>query len=103
MNNFNNFIQEFNNITLIPIFEIPVINLHNKESDFIIFDITINSENSTFEAQRIAFNTEEENSIKIAFTSSYIDADFSIDENLQDLYESCTEDICNSDFFELRE
>jgi phosphate uptake regulator len=103
MKKIDKFTKEFNEITKIKIFEIPVTNLQNNESDFIIFDIDINSENSTFEAQRIGFNIEEENSIKIAFTSSDIDTDFSIDENLQDLYSNCIEDICNSEFFELSE
>jgi hypothetical protein len=103
MKKLNKFTEEFNEITKMKIFEIPVTNLQNNESDFIIFDIGINSENSTFEAQRIGFNIEEENSIKIAFTSSDIDTDFSIDENLQYLHSNCIEDIFNSEFFELSE
>jgi hypothetical protein len=46
---------------------------------------------------------EEEKSEKIAFDSVEIDMDFSLDENLQSLYDEIINSIIDSEFFKLPE
>lgn len=94
-----NLINEWDKVTLMKIFEIEVIDKRTKETDYIIFDIDI--EDGKFIAQHIGLTTEQENSDKIAYTSIDIDTDFSLDENLQELYRACIDAICESEFFEL--
>lgn len=101
MNDFQNFVKDFNSIERIIIFEVAVIDKRTGRKDYIAFDITINEADKTFVAQRIGFNEDEERSNNIAFTESAIDADFSIDENLQELYAECINDVMSSEFFTL--
>ena len=84
---------------LLHIFEIEVIDKRTKETDYIIFDIFV--QNSFFIAQHISLTAIEERSKKIAFKRTKIDADFSIDVNLQKLYSVCIDAIIESDFYEL--
>lgn len=91
--------QEFEEITLLRIFEIEVIDRRTNEADYIIFDISINGDN--LQAQHVGLNKEEEQSDKIAFKSIELDDCFSLDENLFDLLEECNEAINNSEFYEL--
>jgi hypothetical protein len=51
-------------------------------------------------AQHESLSTEQEQSDKIAFVSIDIDPDFSIDENLQELYSECNTAIIDSEFFD---
>ena len=95
------FEQEFNNIDKIKIFEIPVIDKRTNEQEYVIFDIDIN--NSFLVAQHESLTRSQEKSKKIAHCKIKIDPDFSIDENLQELYSECINAICESDFFELSE
>lgn len=95
------FESEIRESGLLPIFEIEVINKETKGTDYIIFDIFVL--NSFFIAQHIALTKREEKSKKIAFKRIKIDPDFSITENLQELYEECYYAISNSDFFEFPE
>jgi len=101
MNSFKNFVKEFNSIERIIIFEISAIDRRTGRKEYISFDITINEADKTFVAQRIGFNEEEERSDNIAYTESAIDADFSIDENLEELYAQCINDVLSSEFFTL--
>ena len=94
-------IKDFEDITLMKLFEIKVINTKTKETDFIIFNISVNKENNTLIAQHVALNEEEENSNKIAFKSIDLDDCFTIDENLEELYSECIEAIIRGDFYDL--
>jgi len=93
------FINEFNSIKKLPLFEIQVLNKETKDIDYIIFDISIR------DGQLIAMHESltklEQESSKVATKSIDIDIDFSMDENLGELYDMCINAICNSDFFKL--
>ena len=90
--------KQFNEISLMKIFEIEVLN-KNGETDHIIFDISL-KKNSLI-AQHEALTRREERSKKIAFKKLALDNSFSLDEHLQELHEICTEAIMESDFFKL--
>jgi hypothetical protein len=81
------------------LFEIEVTNKETKEQGWIIFDVDIQGE--YFVAQHEALNTEQEKSTKIAFCKVVIDPDFSLDMNLQELYNECIEAINESEFYQL--
>lgn len=93
------FLKEWENIELYKIFEIEVKDLRTNKKDIIIFNISIDGTN--FRAERIGLNQQEEESKKISFSSIEIDTDFSIDENLQALFDECQTAILISDFFKL--
>ncbi len=82
---------------LIKCFELQVEDERTQETDYIIFDISI--EGDTLKAQHIALNQEEEDSEKIAFKSIDIDYSYSLDANLQALLEECENAIMESDFY----
>jgi len=84
---------------LIPIFEIEVIDKRTNQTDYIIFDISVNGDKLT--AQHIGLSQKEEESNKIDFCEVTIDEDFSADCNLQELYEECINSIIESEFFTL--
>jgi hypothetical protein len=92
--------QQFSEINKLPIFEVEVIETETNETEYIIFNIFI--ENNNFIAQHVELTTEEENSNKIAFKSIEIDEDFSLDENLQELYDECLNGIINSNIYHLK-
>ena len=81
------------------LFEIEVANKETKEQGWIIFDVDIQGE--YFFEQHEALNTEQEKSTKIAFCKVKIDSDFSLDMNLQELYNECIEAINESEFYQL--
>ena len=91
--------QEFSEITLMRLFEIEVTDKRTKETDYIIFDITI--EDDKLLAHHVSLTIEEENSKFIAYKEVDLDDCFSLDENLQYLYEECTTAILDSDFYNL--
>jgi len=93
-----NFTNEFNNITLIKVFEIEVINKETQDLDYILFDISI--KDNCLVALHEPLTIEQIKSEKIAFVSVEIDLDFSIDKNLENLHELCINAILNSDFYE---
>jgi hypothetical protein len=97
------FFIEWENVTLIKIFETKVIDNRTKENDYIIFSIAIDEEKENFTAQHVGLTKEEEQSNKISFKSIDIDFDFSIDEHLQELHEECQNAILQSDIFTLAE
>jgi hypothetical protein len=101
MKTLKEFRKEWEEITLMKLFEIPVKNKRTNEADYIIFDISIIG--WSFVAQHEALTTKQENNKKIAFVSVSIDKDFSIDEHLQALYSECINAIIDSEFFELTE
>lgn len=91
--------EQFDNVTLMKIFEVAVIDKRTNKEDYIIFDIEI--EGNNFVATHIGLTEEQEKSSKIAFLLSEIDEDFSLDENLQELYNDCLQAILDSEFYEL--
>ena len=91
--------NDFNDITLLKMFEIEVINKETQEQDFIIFDIQL-IKNTLF-AQHAPLTKKEEKSKKIAFKKIVLDDCFSLDEHLQELYSICIESILISDFYTL--
>jgi hypothetical protein len=86
--------------SIVPMFEIPVIDKRNNEEDYIIFDIKLTE--TEIIAQHVALNSEEENSDKIAYKAVDIDEDFSLDYHLQEIHNECIEAIISSEFYELQ-
>jgi len=93
--------QQFNALELIRIFEVSVIDKRTGETDYIIFDISINDDK--LQAQHVALNEEEQASNKIAFKSVDIDGDYCLDSHLESLHEECINAVISSDFYELNE
>lgn len=91
--------QQFEEVTLIKVFEISVIDRRTNENEYIVFDIDING--NTLEATHEALNKEEKESNKIAFKSIEIDEDFSLNHHLENLHEECINAIIESEYFEL--
>jgi hypothetical protein len=73
---------EFNTMNRIPMFEIEVLNTIDNEIEYITYNIAI--EGDKLVCQYTSIEIE-------------IDEDFSLDEHLQELYNECIEDICNTD------
>lgn len=94
--------QQFNEMNLLPIFEIEVIDKRTGENDYIIFDITIDEDKNEFRAEHTPLTEEQNNSKYISFVSSEIDEDFSLDQNLAELSEACYYAILESEFYELK-
>lgn len=92
---------EWNGVTKLRLFEVEVINNRTGENDYIIFDIAM--DNDKFVATHEPLTEQEKNSTKIAYKEAIIVPDFSLDENIQELYSECINAICNSDFFTLAE
>lgn len=93
--------EQFESMNKLPMFEIAVTDLRTQTDEYIIFDISI--QDNKFIAQHVPFNKKEELSDKIAFCSVDIDMFFSLDENLQELYDECIQSIIDSSFYELSE
>ena len=90
---------EFDSVKLDRIFEIQVIRKSTGEIDYIIFEIEIVGDE--FRAYHEPLTTEQSDSEKIAFCSVEIDPDFSLDENLAEIFCECQQAIIDSEFFEL--
>jgi len=95
------FTEQFNNITLLKMFEEKVIKKETNEEDYIIFDIEVRG--SFLVADHVALTKKEEKSKFIATKRVKIDTDFSMDENLNELYSECIQGIIDSDFYTLAE
>lgn len=93
--------EQFESMDKLPMFEIAVTDLRTQTDEYIIFYISL--EDSKIIAQHEPLNKKEELSDKIAFCSIDMDAFFSLDENLQELYSECINAIICSDFYELSE
>ena len=89
--------KEWENVTKFKLFEIEVTRKDNNETDYIIFDIQIIG--NKLVAQHFALNKKEDRSKKIAFKSIKIDPDFSLDHNLQELFDECQTAIIDSEYF----
>lgn len=94
------FQNDWNNVTKLRMFEIEVIN-QNNEQDYIIFDIELHG--CTFVAYHVGLTEKQEKSKKVACQKWVCDVDFSIDENLQALYDVCIGAIISSTYFKLPE
>ena len=95
------FLNQWNEVTLLKLFEIPVTDKRTNESDYIIFDIEI--EDNKFIAQHVALNQKESDSKFVATIAIDLDYDFSIDRNLEELYDACITEIIDSEFYKLAE
>lgn len=93
--------EQFESMNKLPLFEIAVVDKRTQTDEYIIFNISI--QEGKFKAHHEPLNKEEELSDKIAFCSIDIDMFFSLDENLQELYDECINAIIWSDFYELSE
>jgi hypothetical protein len=93
--------EQFDSLNKLPIFEIPVTDKRTQDDEYIIFNISI--ENNKLIATHPALNRKQENSDKIAFCSTSIDSFLTLDENLQELYDECINNILDSTFYELSE
>jgi hypothetical protein len=91
--------QQFDALTTIRVFEILVTDKRTNDKEYILFDIDINGNN--LEATHEALTTKQAKSNKIAFVSIEIDENFSLDENLQELYTQCDSALMASEFFEI--
>jgi hypothetical protein len=91
--------EQFDSITLLKIFEIEVTRKDTGETDYVVFDISI--DDIKLIAQHEATTQDELDSNKIAFCSIELDEEFSLDMNLQVLYSECVQKIIDSDFFTL--
>lgn len=90
--------QQFNDLELIKIFEVLVTDKRTNTEEYIIFNIEIID--GEFHATHEALTTKQKESSKIAFVSIEIDEDFTLDENLQELYSECYDALITSEFFE---
>lgn len=99
MNTIQTIKADFEAITLMKLFEIPVIDKRTNENEYILFDISIDK--NTMYAQHESLTKKQLKSKKIAFVSIPLDKYFTLDQHLQDLHEACLMAISDSDFFEL--
>jgi hypothetical protein len=91
--------KEFAAINLMKLFEIPVFDNKTGELEYLSFDISIDGD--SLRAEHIALNEDEEKSDKMAFKSIELGDCFSLDENLQSLYDECLDAVFASDYFTL--
>jgi hypothetical protein len=91
--------QAWSEISLLKLFEIAVLNKNTGENEYVIFDIELIK--NKFIASHEPTTKKEAKSKKIATVQIKIDHDFSIDENLQRLFDGCQTKIQDSQFFEL--
>ncbi len=91
--------KEFYNCDKITMFEEKVLDKRTQEDEYVTFNVGIVGRYLC--ATHVALNQEEEDSPLIANKSIKIDVDFSLDENLQTLYEVCIEALFNSEFYDL--
>lgn len=92
--------EAWESCTLEKMFEIPVTNKLTGEENYIVFDITL--EDDQFIARHEPLNRAQIESKFIPCIERDIDPDFSLDENLQELYSDCETAIIDSEFFTLR-
>ena len=90
--------NEFNNITLMRLFEIEVLDKDNN-TDYLTFDIELRK--NTLYASHIPLTKKQDKSKKIAYEKIVLDSVFSLDEHLQSLHENCINAIIESDYYTL--
>jgi len=95
--------QQWDAVIKIKVFEIEVVDKRTNERDIILFDIDIDSKvdgTPLFRAEHVALSKAEEDSPLVAFCYSEIDENFSLDQNLQELYDVCFNAICDSEYYD---
>lgn len=97
----NKIIKEWQDCGLIKVFEFRVIDKRDGSEDWIIFCVDIID--GLFVAQHEPLNQEQRDSEFIAAVKRVIDPDFSLDENLQELYADCEVALAESEFFAIAE
>ncbi len=98
-----NIIKEWEKCNKIKVFEFEVTNKRTREKDWVTFDVVLDVEKGQLKAQHEALNQVEADSEYIACKVCNIDPDFSLDENLQELYSICEDAISQSEFFKIWE
>jgi hypothetical protein len=93
--------KEWENCDKIKVFEFEVTNKRTGGKDWVTFDITLDEKKGQFKAQHEPLNQVEADSKYIACKVCAIDPDFSLDENLQELWSICEDAINRSEFFSL--
>ena len=94
-----NFEQNWNEITKIKCFELQVVDKRTSERDYIIFNIDLHG--ITFYAYHVGLTAKQEKSKKVAYVKHVCNIDFSIDSNLQALFDNCIYAILQSEFYTL--
>ena len=95
----NTFQEQLNELTLVPVFEIEVIDKAGN-TDYISCEVSVRGDQLI--AQRDAVSKKEENSAYIAKSAIDIDEDcFSLDEHLQDLSVEVYNDILFGDLYDI--
>jgi hypothetical protein len=93
--------KQFDSLSNLKIFEIPVFDRRTKELSYLIFDIHCTQRSLV--AQCEPTTEKEKKSKKIAHCKIIIDRNFSLDSNLQELHDACINKIIESEFFYLSE
>lgn len=93
--------KQFEDCNKIKCFEIEVTDQRTGEDDYIYFNIEIYK--NSFFVSFVPLTKKQEKSKKIACIKTKIDDFYSLDGNLQGLYEECMQAICESDFYALRD
>ena len=95
------FQSDWNEISKIKIFEVEVINRITNNHDYVCFDVELHGR--TFVAYHVPFNKKETKSKKVANCKHVCDIDFSIDKNLEALFDVCISALISSScsYFEL--
>jgi hypothetical protein len=97
----NNLKEQFNSIEKLKYFEVPVIDNRTNENEYILFDISL--QKNTLVAQHESLTAKQSKSKKIAYVSEVLNNYFTIDENLQNLYDKCINAILFSEYFTLND
>ena len=100
-NNMKTVAQQFDECTLLKIFEIPVIDKRTGEEDYVIFNIEIRG--NELVATHPPLSLRGEQSEKISFVSIEIDEDFDLNRNLDELYSECSQTLMQSAYFKARD
>jgi hypothetical protein len=96
-----NLLKEWLDCDRIKVFEVAVTDRRDGSRDYLTFDIDI--VDNQFVAQHEPLNKEQRDSEFVAAVKIAVDPDFSLDENLQELYDLCIDAINSSEFFTLRD
>ncbi len=94
-------LREWQDCDKIKIFEFRVIDKRDGSEDWVTFDVDIID--GIFVARHEPLNQEERDSKFISSIKTTIDPDFSLDENLQELYSACVEALAESEFYSIAE
>lgn len=97
----NKIFKEWQDCDKIKIFEFRVIDKRDGSEDWVTFDIFI--VDNEFIAQHEPLNQKQRDSKFISSIKTTIDPDFSLDENLQELYSACETALSESEFYSIVE